>query len=67
MRGIDIPAMYSAPASYNIVPVERIFGSIKAKDFGRVAAPTVSEVEELAITKLTNKQDLMAKVAWYLN
>jgi hypothetical protein len=63
LAAIGFSVIFSAPASYLALPVERIFSLIKKDDLSDTATPNIPEVRERNINKLTNKQRIMLKVS----
>ena len=41
INSIEIPTLYSAPASYSAVPIERFFGAIKSKNYEEEEVPDI--------------------------
>ena len=64
---LEIPTIFSAPASFLVAPVEGVFGAIKAINFNSVSEPEIEEFKDKGIKKLTNKQSIMSKISNYLN
>ena len=66
LNRLNIPTIFSAPASYKAIPVEELFGAIKLKDFNKIRDLMPAEVGQPHFKKLTNKQAMMVKVSDYL-
>jgi len=52
---LQIPTVFSAPASYIVIPVEQLFASIKALDLNMREEPDPSEFGDGNIRKFTVK------------
>ena len=66
LQKLQVPTIYSAPASFLAIPVEGLFGAIKAKNFLNEPDPDVETLRSLGVKKLTNKQRLIIKISNYL-
>ena len=63
---LDVPVLFSAPASFKAIPVEGVFGAIKAVDFSKIPDSDPAPVSTERVKKMTLKQKLMMKVSNYL-
>lgn len=62
---LEVPVVFSAPASFKVVPVELFYAAIKRQNFEQTVTPALEVVRRNNISTLTNKQLLMSKVdAW---
>ena len=66
LEALEIPVIFSAPASFLAIPIEGVFAALKAVDFSKVKDPEPSILKKRRISKLTKKQILMSKVSQYL-
>jgi len=66
LRKLGVPVMFSAPASYEALPVELVFGAIKAAKLPAVDEASLQELQDRRIRHLTNKQRMMLSVSEYL-
>jgi hypothetical protein len=66
LKNLGFTVLFSAPASYDVMPVERFFFSIKRKDFQDVETPNPSAVKSDNIQKFTLKQKMMMKISQHL-
>ena len=66
LHKLQVPTIYSAPASFLAIPVEGLFGAIKGKNFLNEADPDAETLRALGVKKLTNKQRLILKISNYL-
>ncbi len=66
LKSLGFTVVFSAPASYDVMPVERFFFSIKRKDFQDVETPNPSAVKSDNIEKFTLKQKMMIKISKHL-
>jgi hypothetical protein len=67
LRAAGFSVIFSAPASYLALPVERVFSLIKKEDLEDNRTPNLPIVKDKGIKKLTNKQRTMLKVSEYIN
>ena len=66
LHQLQFPTVYTAPASFLAIPVEGLFGAMKAKNLIYEADPDDETMKELHVKKLTNKQRIIAKLSNYL-
>ena len=66
LNTLRVPKMYSAPASYLAIPVERLFGSIEINDFEMQEDPSSLKKVLPNAKRYTHVQIIMAKIAEYL-
>ena len=66
LKNLGYPVIFSAPASFLAIPIEGMFGALKAVDFASIPDPEASILEDLDIRHVTKKQALMIKIANYL-
>ena len=55
LEQLDVPVIFSGPASFKAIPVEGMFGAIKAIDFAKIADPDPRLVSNKHIKKFTQK------------
>lgn len=58
--------MYSAPALYLALPIEVLFGAVKAVQLPSLSSEDSAKLKDMGIRRLTNKQAMMVSVADYL-
>ena len=51
---LNVPTMFTAPASYLAAPVECLFGAMKRVDFEKVEEPDPSRLHQYRIRRLTH-------------
>ena len=63
---LKMPVIFSAPAYFLAIPIEGLFGALKAIDFSKVPDPDPSVLKLDRIKNFTKKQIVMMKIAEYL-
>ena len=63
---LSIPTLFSAPASYLVAPVERLFGSLKNCNFEMRETPTMLAESMPAARKFTHQQIILAKISQFM-
>lgn len=66
MRSVGFTVMFGAPASYSLMPVERVFALMKSPDFDAEPDPAPPISASKRIRRLTNKQTMQLKIAAHL-
>ena len=66
LTSLKYHVIYSAPASFLAIPIEGIFGALKAVDFDAIQDPDPSLLKSANISKPSKKQIMMMKIARYL-
>ena len=64
---LQVPLLFTAPASYAALPVEGIFAMLKAVDLDDIADPSAEMLASFGVKRATSKSLIMFKVAVYLN
>ena len=60
---MGVPIMFSAPASYAALPVEGVFKIVKARDLDAMPDPSVEELREGHVERVTFMHRVMYKLA----
>jgi DDE superfamily endonuclease len=63
---LSIPTLFSAPASYLVAPIERLFGSLKNCNFEMRETPSILAESMPTARKFTHQQIIFAKVAQFM-
>jgi hypothetical protein len=63
---LQVPTLYSAPASYLVAPIERLFGALKQKNFDLEEAPPSLKEALPRASRFTKTQILMALISEYM-
>lgn len=58
--------MFSAPASYLAIPIERMFGALKAKDFDSLEPPHLLKQHLPRAKRFTHIQKILSQISDYL-
>ena len=66
MAYLQIPILFSAPASYSAIPVEGVFGALKAIDLDQLPEPNTARISTTNSRKPTTKQHIMFHATQYL-
>lgn len=66
LNALKISKLFSAPASYLVAPIERLFGALKSIDFDQRDTPIILKNAIPAAGKFTKTQTIMGKISEYL-
>ncbi len=66
LSSLSIPTLFSAPASYLVAPIERLFGSLKNCNFETRDTPSILAEALPAARKFTHQQIIFAKIAQFM-
>jgi hypothetical protein len=66
INSLKIPTLFSAPASYLVAPIERLFGALKSFEFDRKELPSILKMLMPSAEKFTHTQMILSKISEYL-